>query len=166
MRSCLRTTLMNFFDPLQMLTLYSFKVCFLSLFSLTTFSVDSVMHFTPCLSFPPSSRSFCLLSVCLGKFFDMAWDKNRFFFLTSHFICLATECHPSNPPSGFADIRILYFYSYILVCNASYLYNRAVTTPKTSRKCWHVLCASSLPCRFVLLHIGYYSPLNADDAHL
>ncbi len=68
------------------------------------------------------------------------------------------------PPSRFADIRILYLFSYIPVYNASYLCNRAVTTLKKSRECWHVLCASSLPCRFVLLHIGYYSPLNAENA--
>lgn len=36
------------------------------------------------------SSGFCLLSVCVGKFFDMAWNKNRFFFLTSHFICSVT----------------------------------------------------------------------------
>lgn len=38
----------------------------------------------------------------------------------SHLICSPFE------PSGFADIRILCFYSCIPVCYASYLYNRAV----------------------------------------
>lgn len=71
---------------------------------------------------------------------------------------------PFEPPLRvclYKDIIFVFIYS-CLQCFI-YLCNRAVTTLKTSRKCWHVLCSSSLPCRFVLLHIGS-SPLNADNA--
>lgn len=64
------------------------------------------------------SSGFCLLSVCVGKFFDMAWNKNRFFFLTSHFICSVTlwALPPGLLISGYYIFIHIFLFAMLHTC--------------------------------------------------